>query len=94
MIWVIVAMTVATYPVRLLPASFLKRIHISKAAKHAMQIMPFCIMVSMIVIDIATGVLVIQKFIAIALVLIISYVINNVGLSVLIGVIGYSVMFL
>ena len=92
--WVIVLMTAATYPFRFLPALLLKQIRIPAAVDYAMQMMPFCIMVSMVTVAvIAAETMMLQKIAALIAVLVVSYVTSNVGLGVVTGVVIYSVLF-
>ena len=92
--WVIVLMTAATYPFRFLPALLLKQIRIPAAVDYAMQMMPFCIMVSMVTVAVvAAETMMLQKIAALIPVLAVSYVTANVGLGVVTGVVIYSVLF-
>ena len=92
--WVIVLMTAATYPFRFLPALLLKQIRIPAAVDYAMQMMPFCIMVSMVTVAVvAAETMMLQKIAALIAVLVVSYVTSNVGLGVVTGVVIYSVLF-
>ena len=95
--WVIVLMTAATYPFRFLPALLLKQIRIPAAVDYAMQMMPFCIMVSMVTVAVvavvAAETMMLQKIAALIAVLAVSYVTANVGLGVVTGVVIYSVLF-
>ena len=92
--WVIVLMTAATFPFRFLPALLLKQIRIPAAVDYAMQMMPFCIMVSMVTVAvIAAETMMLQKIAALIAVLVVSYVTSNVGLGVVTGVVIYSVLF-
>ena len=89
--WIIVAMTAATYPARLAPMLLLKNIRISKPIVECMQIMPFCILLSMLVIDVYADAEIIRpKLFALAAVLLASYASRNVGVGVLVGVLTYS----
>lgn len=91
MLWILLAMTLVTYPVRLLPALLLKRARIPATIELCMQLMPFCIMVSMIVIDVAANsALARDRILALVPVLIVSYVSGNMGLGVLVGILAYS----
>ena len=92
--WVIVLMTAATFPFRFLPALWLKQIRIPAAVDYAMQMMPFCIMVSMVTVAVvAAETMMLQKIAALIAVLAVSYATSNVGLGVVTGVVIYSVLF-
>ena len=88
---IIAAMTAATFPVRYLPMLILKRIRIGEKMKAAMQIMPLCIMASMITVDLAGNADTLwQRLAALTLVLAAVGKFENIGLGVVAGVAAYS----
>lgn len=90
---IILAMTAMTYPMRLLPALLLARVKVPQSITDCMQLIPVCIMTSMIVIDIfADFTNAIWRLLALLPVLVVAYVSGSIGAGVLVGVLGYSAM--
>lgn len=90
---IILVMTIATFPSRFIPAYLIKNITIGKKFHEALRIMPFCILIAMISISVIDKEVVdYEKIGAIVLIFIFSWVFINVGLSVVLGVLLYTVM--
>lgn len=90
---IILAMTAATFPSRFLPALFIKTISIDSDVADALRIVPFCILVSMIAMDVSGGAgIELQKLAAVAIVVMIGWWSESVGLSVVGGVIVYTLL--
>jgi branched-subunit amino acid transport protein len=85
-------LAVATFPSRFLPALFIKRLAIGPDVEEALRIIPFCILVSMIAMDVAGDSTVdLQKILAVGAVIVVGWASESVGLSVVSGVAIYTV---
>lgn len=90
---ILLAMTAVTYPMRLLPALWLMRLQLSQPVADCVRLVPVCIMISMIVIDLCAGwASAAWRLLALLPVLVVNCLTDSIGAGVLVGVLAYSAL--